>query len=347
MSADPLSLIRLRQIQPIETEELANEFISEGVINSSKLVEAIQLLLSYIDTEGSIMEAINRAKSELPINFLKFNTEIVDTSIVNILNFDHTKVVGKLPFNTLKLGFIVSRNGAIQEEGKDFTADYENDQLTFISNDLDANETITLRCLYYDEPVISNYITFADPEVERICVENWGSNGKLSKTQAASVKSLNGKFSYFSENPPTQQITSFEELQYFTGLTNLNEECGTFAGATQLTSIILPNSLTAIADYAFANCGNLQNIIIPNSIIEIGLSAFWATGLFSLIITAIADCENLESITIRASIPPILGVESLSNPNLINIYVPGESLDLYKEAEGWSAHANIITAIVE
>ena len=432
MSADPLSLIRLRQIQPIETEELANEFISDGVINSSKLVEAIQLLLSYIDTEGSIMEAINRAKSELPINFLKFNTEIVDTSIVNILNFDHTKVVGKLPFNTLKLGFIVSRNGAIQEEGKDFTADYENDQLTFISNDLDANETITLRCLYYDEPVISNYITFADPEVERICIENWSSDGiGLTYEDAAAVTTLGTAFSYWVDNPPIKQITSFNELQYFTSLTILEydeiNDSGTFSGAEELTSIILssslktigkncfcncmkltsitiPNSVTSIGDYAFKVCSGLTSITIPNSITSIETGVFEScsgltsitignsvtsigsqafaycsgltsitilnsvtlidfaafdncTGLISITIGnsvtsigsyAFNNCNKLTSVIVESLTPPIAGSDMFSNNvNLTNIYVPAESVDAYKTAEGWSGYAEFITAIAE
>ena len=65
-------------------------------------------------------------------------------------------------------------------------------------------------------PPVSPYITFADPEVERICIENWSSDGVgLTYEDAAAVTDLNSFFRFSS-------IKTFEELQYFTSLTSLS-----------------------------------------------------------------------------------------------------------------------------
>ena len=58
-------------------------------------------------------------------------------------------------------------------------------------------------------------ITFADPAVESLCVANWDTNhdGELSFNEAAAVTDLGEVFKGKTE------ITSFDELQYFTGLT--------------------------------------------------------------------------------------------------------------------------------
>lgn len=57
---------------------------------------------------------------------------------------------------------------------------------------------------------------------------------------------------------------------------------------------VIPNSVTSIGDYAFANCGTLYFITIPNSVTSIGEFAF-------------ARCNVLASITIPNSVTRING----------------------------------------
>ena len=69
----------------------------------------------------------------------------------------------------------------------------------------------------------TDIIQFADAEVKRICVENWDTNGdgELSKDEAKAVTSLmDGEQSVFYGN---NTITSFDEFQYFTGLTSIED----------------------------------------------------------------------------------------------------------------------------
>lgn len=47
-----------------------------------------------------------------------------------------------------------------------------------------------------------------------------------------------------------------------------------FIGCRSLTSLVIPDSVTNIGDYAFWNCRSLTNIVIPNSVTSIGDNAF-------------------------------------------------------------------------
>ena len=111
-------------------------------------------------------------------------------------------------------------------------------------------------------------INFADSEVKRICVANWDNNGdgELSYAEAATVQDL-GKV--FSENT---SIASFDELQYFTGLTHIGEQA--FYSCFALSSVLIPENVTTIGEYAFNGCASLSSITIPARVTSIGNVAF-------------------------------------------------------------------------
>ena len=116
--------------------------------------------------------------------------------------------------------------------------------ITATTNDgtnLSAQCTITVE-------VSSSNIVFADANVKAICIQNWDTNGngELSESEAAAVTDLGTAF----ENNTT--ITSFNELQYFTGLTKI--AMSAFDNCTKLISIIIPHSVTQVANFAFDNC---------------------------------------------------------------------------------------------
>ena len=172
-------------------------------------------------------------------------------------------------------------------------------------------------------------IEFADANVKALCVDNWDTNGdgELSEAEAAAVTSLGNVF-YNKTN-----ITSFNELQYFTGLTSIAGYafygCNSltsitiqnsvtsigntaFSGCSSLTSITIPNSVTNIGEYAFNNCRSLTSITIPNSVTSIGDGAFGGcSGLTAITIpnsvtsigrSAFYNCSGLTSITIPESV---------------------------------------------
>ena len=146
-------------------------------------------------------------------------------------------------------------------------------------------------------------IVFADANVKALCVANWDTNGdgELSKAEAAAVTKL-GEVFY------GKAITSFNELQYFTGLTYIYSFA--FSDCSGLTSVTIPNSVTSIGWGAFVGCYGLTSVTIPNSVTSIGQSAFeGCSGLTSITIpnsvtsigiNAFRSCTNLTSITVES-----------------------------------------------
>lgn len=116
-------------------------------------------------------------------------------------------------------------------------------------------------------------IAFADDNVKSICVSHWDTNGdgELSYVEAASVTDLNY---YFQNNT---QITTFNELQYFVGLSTINgssapnmysSQMGDFYGCSSLTSVALPNTVTKIEYRAFEGCSNLTRAYYSGDIAQ-------------------------------------------------------------------------------
>ncbi|MBR0525195.1 MAG: leucine-rich repeat domain-containing protein [Prevotella sp.] len=168
-------------------------------------------------------------------------------------------------------------------------------------------------------------ILFADPNVKALCVANWDKNsdGELSKAEAAAVTTLGTVFKNKTD------ITSFDEFQYFTGLTAV--EADAFYNAsltsivlpntiteiklrafsrTRLTSIQFPEGLTTIGERAFDNAESLEYVKFPQSLEKIDYYAFQATAIRHIFIpqnvTYIGDetanpfsgCKKLVSIVV-------------------------------------------------
>ena len=126
-----------------------------------------------------------------------------------------------------------------------------------IENFLSENNCIISNKIIKPTPVLPNYIVFADPEIERICIENWSSDRiGLTYEDAAAVIDLNNNF-YENES-----IVFFDELQYFTNLTLIGSSA--FDGCTGLTSITIPNSVTSIGENIFNDCTGLTSITSEN-----------------------------------------------------------------------------------
>ena len=161
----------------------------------------------------------------------------------------------------------------------------------------------------------SDIIDFADAEVKRICVENWDTNGdgELSKAEAAAVTTLkkdNGDGTFgdpvFKENTT---ITSFDELQYFTGLTSVEEDA--FFKCTNLTSVIVPKNVKTIEYQAFLSCKYLS-VVLPEGLTKIGVFAFGNCSYMKKIKlpeslerierSAFADCFTLNALYIPKNV---------------------------------------------
>ena len=76
-----------------------------------------------------------------------------------------------------------------------------------------------------------------------------------------------------------------------------------------VTSVTIPDSVTAIPDDAFSHCSQLTNISIPNSVTFIGFSAF-------------NSCTSLKSITLPSSLSTIQSYAFYNCGNLKTIRIP-------------------------
>ena len=146
---------------------------------------------------------------------------------------------------------------------------------------ISRNENFTFR-VAGDMTLIAHFVSdsnivFADNNVKNLCVANWDMNGdgELSYGEAASVTNLGSVFS----NKNT--LTSFDELQYFVGLTHVKSMA--FMNCSSLLSIIIPKYVTGIANMAFYGCSNLSSITIPKSIYRTGTQVFSGCNMLSAV----------------------------------------------------------------
>ena len=177
------------------------------------------------------------------------------------------------------------------------------------------------------------------------CVKKWDTNGdgELSYEEAASITTIEKAF---KEN---EYIASFDEFQYFTGITAIDDEaflscknlysisipknvktignrafyCAESEGSyiyytSSLSTISLPDGLISIGDYAFERCNFLKSITIPASVTLIGTSALNCT---------------VQNIYFKPSNPPTFGSKYIGT-NATKIYVPQGSVEQYKAVEG-------------
>lgn len=159
-------------------------------------------------------------------------------------------------------------------------------------------------------------------------------------------------------------VTSIGQGAFFlcsglTSVTNLENVAsigvGAFNNCSSLTSIEIPSGVTTILDSTFNNCISLTSVTIPNSVTSIDYNAFGGceslesitigNGVTSISYGAFGDYDNLQSFTIYATTPPELIGGFIEISNDAPIYVPAESVDAYKAADGWSDFEDRIQAI--
>ncbi|MBO7048065.1 MAG: InlB B-repeat-containing protein [Spirochaetia bacterium] len=107
-----------------------------------------------------------------------------------------------------------------------------------------------------------------------------------------------------------------------TGLTNKGR---------QLSDITIPRTIdgftiSAIGDNAFMGCTNLSNILIPDTVTDIGDNAF-------------NGCLSLSGITMQGTVPPTLGTDVFTGCVLLAVSVPQSAVSAYNSSPTWSTVA--------
>ncbi len=179
-----------------------------------------------------------------------------------------------------------------------------------------------------DESAVRNFIV-------RLDLTNWDWNTKTGATFTVTVAAATNTF-YF--NPTTGTITKYIESDTvvvipskINGVTVETIGHGAFERSA-VTSVTIPDSVTAILDRAFANCFQLTNISIPNSVTSIGFSAFeHCTSLKSITLPSslrnismflFHNCSQLTTIQIPDSVPSIQDYAFGNCTSLETIQIP-------------------------
>ena len=94
---------------------------------------------------------------------------------------------------------------------------------------------------------------------------------------------------------------------------------GAFSNCSNLTEVIIPNSVTEIGQSAFSDCSGLAEVTIPNSVTEIGKSAF-------------SGCTSLTAVTIPNSVTKLSSFVFLNCSNLTEVTIPNSVTSIGEHA---------------
>jgi len=186
--------------------------------------------------------------------------------------------------------------------------------LTVIGN-LDARDFKTMR---------DNMPALAVLNMSAVSVKAYSGTGGTNFTYSSNNY---GAYNQSSSSYPANEIPLFAFYDgasingfsgwnsYYVGYNSLVSNPNYGISKTSLTSIILPNSITSIANQAFQGCTGLLSLKIPNSINSIGTSAFsgctaiatvtMGTGATAIGSRAFDGCSELTSITFGANVTSI------------------------------------------
>lgn len=162
--------------------------------------------------------------------------------------------------------------------------------------------------LLFKQAMIPKFVHFEDPEVKRICVENWDKDGdgELSMEEAADVSSIGTMFA-------NKKFISLKELQYFE---NIHLPNRAFEKVKVSGSIILPNGCRRISDGCFT-FATIDTIDVPTSV------TYLASTCFRFCI--------VNNLIFRSIIPPTKhGYQEFGGAQIKHFYVPDESIEAYR-----------------
>lgn len=146
----------------------------------------------------------------------------------------------------------------------------------------------------------------------RLDLTNWDWGTKTGATFTVTVAAATSKFDF---DKTTGTITKYVESDTVVVIpSKINgitvETIGNTAFQNSaVTSVTIPDSVTAIYSGAFANCSQLTNISIPNSVTFIGFSTF-------------EHCTSLKSITLPSSLSSISEALFFGCSQLTTIHIP-------------------------
>ena len=159
--------------------------------------------------------------------------------------------------------------------------------------------------------------------------------------EASSGGDNNAKF--ISNGEQFNFITCLQSIEIPDGVTIIDYDSFDYEGQAEigLVSIVLPESVIRIGDYAFNNCHLLTNVSLNAGLTDIGDEAFKGCPITSVTIPAnitnwgnstFADCESLTSVIFTNGLGYIANSTFQNCTSLESIMIPGSVSIIYDYA---------------
>lgn len=270
-------------------------------------------------------------ESPIEIGTTTINLPDFNSDDCTYASFYVDKVKGE-KFTAYRDGVEVTGDFEINNYGSQFIYNFDSD------DNSESHRQSSVWTLIFEKT--NDIIEFADAKVKAICVENWDTNedGELSYEEAAAVTDIGEVFKGNTE------ITSFDEFQHFTGVTRIGKDA--FRGDTELTSIVLPQSVVQIyGGWAFYGCSSLEHVVLPDNIGIVDTATFGQTNISSINFPETANLilgygvithAPLKSLFIPANVVTINDYVVYNCPNLACISVD-EGNTIFDSREGCNA----------
>ena len=209
---------------------------------------------------------------------------------------------------------------------KDFCTLYSLFMLALARKEL---STCSFRLLIGEKPILLQTIEdlptkATDEELKEAFVDEWGV--KYSKDGRKLLKAPKKLDGIYSIRIGTKIIC--EEAFRWDKL----------IGCHFLKSLVIPDSVTNIGDYAFWGCKSLKSLVIPDSVTSIGDGAFWGcSSLSSLVIPdsvtsigneAFSGCRSLSSLVIPDGVTSIGDLAFCDCSSLKSLVLPDSVVNL-------------------
>ena len=109
-----------------------------------------------------------------------------------------------------------------------------------------------------------------------------------------------------------------------------------YLNGEKVVDLVIPSSISKIGHSTFAGCSSLNSVVIPRNISIIHTGAFY-------------NCKQLKTVFCESIVPPAIVLNDYGQWNAFNgnyygrmIYVPRQSVEAYKSADGWKDYADYI-----
>lgn len=119
-------------------------------------------------------------------------------------------------------------------------------------------------------------------------------------------------------------------------LTSIGEYA--FKSCIRLKSVVIPAGVVSIGNYAFSNCSKLESVDMPSSVKQVGDHVFWCCSSLTSVIVPdsllnissymFASCTRLNSVTIPESVTKIDRNAFASCSNLATIKIPDSVISI-------------------